>query len=181
MLCTSLSGCIPNDDQTPDDSGTPDAGGGDDPGAEGQAWLDAHNPVRAQASPAPVPALAPLTWSASAASVAKSWAENCNYAHNPNRGTRGENIAAFTAAGQTPLIVVNLWAKEKSDYDYASNSCASGKQCGHYTQIVWRGTTQVGCASAKCTQNSPFQGFSTWYFFVCDYAPPGNYVGERPY
>ncbi|MEM6522020.1 MAG: CAP domain-containing protein, partial [Cyanobacteria bacterium P01_C01_bin.70] len=45
--------------------------------------------------------------------------------------------------------VVAAWVAEKADYDYASNSCASGKVCGHYTQIVWRETTAVGCGVAR--------------------------------
>lgn len=55
------------------------------------------------------------------------------------------------------------------------------KQCGHYTQIVWRNTTHVGCATKVCDKNSPFQGFTRWQFWVCNYSPPGNFVGQRPY
>jgi hypothetical protein len=77
--------------------------------------------------------------------------------------------------------VVQAWASEAADYDYASNSCAPGKVCGHYTQLVWRNSTLVGCAYARCTQNSPFDGVPTWDFWVCDYSPPGNWIGQRPY
>ncbi len=45
-------------------------------------------------------------------------------------------------------------------------------QCGHYTQIVWRGTTTLGCAVAR----SSFR--EVW---VCEYSPAGNIVGQRPY
>ena len=55
------------------------------------------------------------------------------------------------------------------------------KVCGHYTQLVWRNSTLLGCAYARCTSNSPFQGVPTWDFWVCDYSPPGNWVGQRPY
>jgi hypothetical protein len=53
--------------------------------------------------------------------------------------------------------------------------------CGHYTQIVWKTTTRLGCGVALCDQNSPFMGFPKWEFWVCNYAPPGNYNGQRPY
>ncbi len=56
----------------------------------------------------------------------------------------------------------------------------AGQVCGHYTQRVGRETRQVGCAWAQCTRNSPFR-VSTWYLWVCNYALPGNFVGERPY
>ena len=78
---------------------------------------------------------------------------------------------------------MQAWASEAPDYDYASNTCNAppDRTCGHYTQIVWRSSTLVGCAYARCTQNSPFSGFPTWDFWVCDYSPPGNWVGQRPY
>jgi pathogenesis-related protein 1 len=159
----------------------PDAG---PPPAEAQAWLDAHNAIRRNVSPQPATPLPPLTWSSSAAAVAQAWADGCTYQHNAGRGTRGENIAANTPPGTwSPATVVNLWASEASDYDYASNSCAAGKVCGHYTQLVWRDTLRVGCAHRICSVNSPFPQAQTssWEFWVCDYEPPGNYVGQRPY
>jgi hypothetical protein len=40
----------------------------------------------------------------------------------------------------------------------------------------------VGCARRTCTTGSPFSGGTgEWTFWVCDYDPPGNWVGERPY
>jgi len=56
--------------------------------------------------------------------------------------------------------------------------------CGHYTQIVWDTTTQVGCAIQACPAGigSPPPGVTTaWSYVVCDYSPPGNIVGLRPY
>ena len=46
----------------------------------------------------------------------------------------------------TPLDGVAYWAAESSDYDYATNTCAPGQVCGHYTQMVWRSTSNIGCA-----------------------------------
>jgi len=139
------------------------------------------DPSTVRGSPAPSPALAPFGWSASAAATAQAWADGCTYQHNAGRGQLGENIAATSPAGAyTATLVAQLWASEAPFYDYATNACAAGQQCGHYTQIVWRSTTAVGCAMRSCTVNSPF-GSGSWDFWVCDYAPPGNWVGERPY
>src|SRR5919202_1513766 len=105
-------------------------------------------------------------------SEAQAWLD----AHNAGRGTRGENIAANAPPGSLDLAgVVNAWASEAQYYDYSRNTCASGQQCGHYTQIVWRDTLRVGCAHRTCQSNSPFgPGAPAWDFWVCDYEPPGN-------
>ncbi len=63
-------------------------------------------------------------------------------------------------------------------HSLSSNSCAAGKQCGHYTQLVWRDTERVGCGVANCNN---VDGFGAGNLWVCNYDPPGNYVGERPY
>ncbi len=140
-----------------------------------------HNQVRAGVSPAAEPPLAPLTWSSDVAQTAQAWASQCRFEHNPNRGQLGENLAAFTDTSGSAQKAVAQWASEAADYDYATNSCAAGKTCGHYTQIVWRGAQILGCGVQDCATGSPFPGFLNWQFFVCDYSPPGNVIGQRPY
>ena len=72
------------------------------------------------------------------------------------------------------------WANEAPNYNYANNTCAD--VCGHYTQVVWRDSTTLGCGVTQCNVNSPFgAGFPNWTFVVCNYAPPGNFTGQRPY
>ncbi|KDP22947.1 hypothetical protein JCGZ_01837 [Jatropha curcas] len=67
---------------------------------------------------------------------------------------------------------VKLWVDEKAHYDYQSNTCVGG-ECRHYTQVIWKNTKEVGCASVRCGEG--------WNIISCNYYPPGNYVGERPY
>ena len=97
----------------------------------------------------------------------------------------GQNIFAVANSSGTydtkPADVVDSWAGEGADYDYASNTCATGKVCGHYTAVVWRSTTATGCGHRVCTTGSPWSGYPTWDFWVCNYVPPWNYVGQRPY
>jgi len=71
--------------------------------------------------------------------------------------------------------MVDSWGSEKQWYDYATNSCNApvGESCGHYTQVVWRDTQEVGCAKAVCDDFS-----QVW---VCNYKPAGNVTGEKPY
>jgi pathogenesis-related protein 1 len=127
----------------------------------------AHNAVRARAG------VAPLVWSDRLAAGAQAWANTLmarkQFVHRPN-GIDGENLFEITGATASPSQVVGYWAAESRNYDYSSNGCRG--VCGHYTQIVWRETKEVGCAVARGG------GREIW---VCNYAPPGNRVGKRPY
>ena len=86
----------------------------------------------------------------------------------------GENI--FASGGQTASAkqAVDDWAAEGASYDYATDSCASGQICGHYTQVVWRATTHVGCALHNCA------GLQYPSSIVCDYGPAAT-PAAKPY
>ena len=66
----------------------------------------------------------------------------------------------------TPTQVVDAWGAEAADYSPVRDTCAPKRQCGHYTQIVWITTEEVGCGMAVC----PTLG-QVW---VCNYRPKGN-------
>ena len=127
----------------------------------------AHNEIRAQVG---VP---PLTWSGRLEEVAEDWAKTLlsrrEFSHRPN-GKLGENLFMITGARSSSAEVIRVWANESRDYDYKSNRCRD--VCGHYTQIVWRDTKKVGCAVARDNRRE---------IWVCNYDPPGNWVGHRPY
>ncbi|WP_342377184.1 CAP domain-containing protein [Myxococcus stipitatus] len=177
----------PEEDPPSGDAGIPDGGPGTPDGGEtlsqfARDMLDGHNATRAAAKPVPSPALVPVTWDTEAENTAKAYAAKCEFKHNPNRGNLGENLYAATPDSKTTRAVVEGWSSEINDYNYATNSCAQTKMCGHYTQIVWRNTKRIGCATQVCTENSPWGAqWPKWQLWVCNYAPPGNYVGERPY
>ncbi|GBG62724.1 hypothetical protein CBR_g31741 [Chara braunii] len=139
-------------------------------------WVNVHNAARTNVS------VAGLSWNDTVASSAAGWASTlattCQMYHASNTGY-GENLYMAWSLGAiniTPSDVVGLWVSEKADYDYASNTCATGKVCGHYTQVVWRNTKEVGCAIASC-----MYGLYNAQIAVCRYSPPGNYVGQKPY
>jgi len=156
------------------------------------AMVSAHNKWRAEVG---VPN---IEWSAALAQTAQAWANDlksrgCGLEHSPKPPrTSGENCywagAEMKATGKddqgewiwvnsvqniSEADVVDSWGSEKQWYDYASNSCDSGKDCGHYTQVVWNTSTEVGCGMAVCEDSS-----QVW---VCNYNPPGNYTGQKPY
>jgi pathogenesis-related protein 1 len=176
------------------DAGASDAGASDasssDTGSGGlpagaSDWLTPMNAARAAVGEAP------FTWDPIATEVAQSWANQCSFGHNPSASSQyvalggsgglGEDVAAG-APSESVANAVASWVNEEQYYDHATNSCATGQVCGHYTQIVWKNSTAVGCAQTHCTTNSPFgASFPTWDMSVCDFNPPGNYVGESPY
>lgn len=151
---------------------------------EVDAYLQEHNAYRRSVSPPAAAPLKDLAWDAALAGSAYDWARQCTWGHYVD-GSYGQNL--YAAAGSspsfsvTPGTAVKGWGDEKAFYSLASNSCAEGKVCGHYTQVVWASTDRVGCSKQRCTSGSPFTSLATWWIVVCNYGPPGNYVGVRPY
>ncbi|KAL3679681.1 hypothetical protein R1sor_022637 [Riccia sorocarpa] len=139
-----------------------------------QQFLDPHNAARSSISGANIPN---LVWDKKLQSYAQSWAHNqastannCDLKHSG--GPYGENIY-WASWSSTPSDAVNAWVAEKQYYNYATNTCATDQVCGHYTQVIWKKTSRVGCASATCPGGGTFT--------VCSYYTPGNYIGQKPY
>ncbi|KAK9275564.1 hypothetical protein L1049_022831 [Liquidambar formosana] len=118
----------------------------------------------------------PLIWDPRLARYAEWYANQRRYdcALKHSNGAYGENIFWGSGDDWTPAQAVTAWISERNWYSYWSNSCAEGQECGHYTQIVWGSTRRLGCARVTC-----FGGRGV--FMTCNYDPPGNYIGERPY
>jgi hypothetical protein len=150
--------------------------GGDVEPPEMNGMTAEHNAARAAVDPPANPPIPPLVWSSEVAAVAQAHAERCVFEHSG--GDYGENLYATTSSPSPPQVVES-WVSEKTDYDYATGTCSD--VCGHYTQVVWADSLQLGCGVARCAENSPFDGGGSWEMWVCNYDPPGNYVGERPY
>ncbi|TYH88937.1 hypothetical protein ES332_D01G223500v1 [Gossypium tomentosum] len=104
-----------------------------------------------------------------AAPYASKRIADCDLIHST--GPYGENLAEASYA-LSGAEAVTLWVDERPHYNYDANQCVGG-ECLHYTQVVWRNSTRLGCARVKCN--------SGWWFVTCNYDPPGNIVGERPY
>jgi len=162
----------------------------------------AHNAIRAEVSVNPP--LPDLSWSEDLAQFAQEWADNlanaanCGTIFHRDQRMYGENIAFRGSSRLTKEYAaeeaVQSWADEIECWEYgtilgnnaptaSSESCdpvcidlqhSSG--CGHYTQLVWRNTREVGCGYAQCVD-----GNFTDEIWVCNYSPPGNFIGQTPY
>jgi hypothetical protein len=121
----------------------------------------------------------PLEWSDTLASSAESWARELAETNTFRHGSSeyGENLWKGTTGHFSPTRMVQAWGDEQryfiQDAVFPNVSTTGNWQdVGHYTQIVWEDTTDVGCAIA--TGNG-------WDVLVCRYSPRGNYIGEQPF
>ncbi|XP_010530686.1 PREDICTED: pathogenesis-related protein 1-like [Tarenaya hassleriana] len=133
-----------------------------------QDYVDAHNQARAEVG------VGPIEWDETVAAYARDYANqrrgDCSLTHSS--GPYGENIA-WGGGDLSGTAAVKMWVDEKADYDYNTNTCRAGKQCGHYTQIVWRDSVRLGCAKVTCDDGGTF--------ITCNYDPRGNFIGQWPY
>ena len=111
------------------------------------------------------------TVAAHAQNYAKQRRGDCALQHSG--GPYGENMSKGPGVEYTPADAVNSWVSEKQYYDYNLNTCVQGEKCGHYTQVVWKNSQKLGCACVKCDDGA--------IFITCNYDPPGNVVGQKPY
>jgi uncharacterized protein YkwD len=154
----------------------PPPGGGTP--AEWVEMLQAHNAYRAMhGSPA-------LTWSSTLAQGAEDWAKACTpdpknpdrFAHSGFDKGYGENL--FWGGSATSKAAADWWYAEIRNYDwnnpigsYFAGDTDSNKEVRHFTQLVWKATTTLGCGVATCTGKR---------YYVCRYQPQGNFNGDKP-
>jgi uncharacterized protein YkwD len=126
--------------------------------------------------------LTPLSWNPALAQSAQRWADHLaqtgRFEHAPENhlAPEGENLWAGTKGYYTPEAMVGAWIREKRFFrpgTFPDNSITGRvEDIGHYTQVVWRATREVGCAEATSAAED---------ILVCRYAEAGNYRGEQPF
>ncbi|PRT56043.1 Protein PRY2 [Wickerhamiella sorbophila] len=123
-----------------------------------QTIVDYHNKVRAEHG------VGAVEWDDELASFASNYlaGDNCQFKHSG--GPYGENIAMGYG---TTTGALEAWYDENSQYNYAAGQFSAST--GHFTQMVWKGTTKVGCAQTDCGMGP---------FLVCEYSPRGNVIGQ---
>ncbi|KAJ5644487.1 hypothetical protein N7507_010498 [Penicillium longicatenatum] len=132
-----------------------------------------------------------VVWNETLVKYAQSWAETCIWKHSD--GPYGENLA-FGYPNAT--AAVEAWGDEGRLYNFKKPTGFT-EATGHFTQLVWKSTEEVGCAAVNCGYTEDFSkvrregdglvsrtaadGSSRaqgWYV-VCEYTPPGNVVGDH--
>jgi uncharacterized protein YkwD len=147
---------------------------------------DHHNAHRANHS---APA---LEWDDTIAATALKIAMSCNYAHDvtTDGGGYGQNIAAGCPGDNVTSVITDLFYNNEAGnfnglYGQATPSNINDESAfdgwGHFTQIVWKGTTKVGCATYDCSSSGGLKGTGgnvAPFFTVCNYKSAGNFLGE---
>ncbi|NEO60722.1 MAG: secretion protein [Moorea sp. SIO4G2] len=125
-----------------------------------------------------------MTLSSSLNNSAQSWANhlasNGIFQHSKTNNV-GENLfVSYTTASSIDTATlgnqaVTNWYQEVSNYDYA-NPGFSGST-GHFTQVVWKKSTQLGCGAAQGVKTIQGRQYNAFYV-VCQYGPAGNVLGQ---
>jgi pathogenesis-related protein 1 len=129
-----------------------------------------HNKVRADVG------VGPLQWSRALANYAQEWADSlanttCAMKHR-TEPLYGENLFQGTEGAYTAVDGAKAWESEKKDYHGNVLTRSNAQAVGHYTQMVWRDTRMLGCGEAMCNNT---------LIVTCNYDPPGNFIGRKPF
>lgn len=138
------------------------------PKGNAQEILNAHNKYRASVG------VAPLQWSENLAASAQKWANYLAQNRKFEHSQPGENLAQGSAGAYSVTQLVDLWGNERQYFRQGIfpdvSTTGNWMDVGHYTQIVSRNTTEVGCALVRGNGND---------VLVCHYNPAGNVMGQR--
>lgn len=125
-------------------------------------FLNAHNAKRALHQNT-----GSLTWSTELESYAQNYADQYDCSGNlvHSGGPYGENLAlGYGLSGS-----IDAWYDEISSYDF--NNPGFSENAGHFTQLVWKSSTLVGCGVKSCN--------NAWGdYVVCSYQTAGNVIGD---
>merc|ERR1712212_1404950 len=146
-----------------------------------EAILAKHNQLRrkvAKGEEANQPAAAnmrEMVWSSELEKIAQSWADNCDFKHNKNRGeniawSSNSRIQDKTAVENEVLAMIQRFYDEVVKFNSKDiNPFKFAKSTGHYTQLVWADTDEVGCGLVYYKD-----GGMNDVFLVCNYKVAGN-------
>ena len=114
-----------------------------------------------------------LKWSSQLAADAQAWANQCTFAHSPGAWKSadgyGENLYRGSGSLGDAGHAVKWWYDEVNNYNFGTPTWSNA--VGHFTQVVWKGSKQVGCGVAACGDKT---------YWVCRYTPTGNWNTNQP-
>lgn len=131
--------------------------------------LRIHNDLRSKHSSPPLKINKELNQIAQKYSETIARSGNFEHSDNDYKGDPlGENLYMCGGYKITGKEMSQEWYNEIKDYDFRKTKPSSGT--GHFTQVVWANSQEVGFGFAKAKDGS--------YYGVANYYPAGNYQGE---
>ena len=98
-------------------------------------------------------------------------------------GGYGQNIGYGVSADNIGVMITNLMYNDEFGYFDGlygqANPTVNFEHWGHFSQIVWKDTTHVGCATVVCNSLGGSDTSGPTPFTVCNYSPPGTCDGSR--
>nr|ACE95060.1 CRISP toxin [Heloderma suspectum cinctum] len=140
---------------------------------------DKHNNLRRIVEPTASNMLK-MTWSNKIAQNAQRSANQCTLEHTSKEERTidgvecGENLF-FSSAPYTWSYAIQNWFDERKYFRFNYGPTAQNVMIGHYTQVVWYRSHELGCAIAYCPHQATYK-----YYQVCQYCPGGN-IRSRKY
>ena len=121
-----------------------------------------------------------LKWSKKLAEDAQQYAnllakKGSGLVHAKTRG-QGENLFMGSRMKNPATSASKAWYNEIEHYKHSKVSPSNfnrAKPTGHYTQMVWKSTREVGIGMAVSEKG--------WVYVVARYSPGGNMIGKYPY
>jgi uncharacterized protein YkwD len=134
--------------------------------------LASHNRERARLG------LPALRWNARLSQQAREWAVSLAnrgaFEHSRKLGDEGENLWTGTAGYYSPDEMIGAFTSQRANFRPGRfpevSRTGNWRDVGHYAQIIWPSTREVGCALAH--------GHG-WDVLVCRYWPAGNVLGQQ--
>lgn len=133
-----------------------------------------HNQVRWAAG------VRPVTWDRGLAAAADAYAARLastgrwGHSAESQRPGQGENLWMGTHGAFSVDQMVAAWSSERRMFRSGAfprvSRTGSWDDVGHYTQMIWPGSTRVGCA---------VRSSASYDYMVCRYSPGGNVFGSR--
>lgn len=135
--------------------------------------------------------------------ISRCWANSCKgnpLTHDHCRRTKydehvGQNLGFYNDSRANfdlqniTLQLIQFWFDEVLDFkpEWAKDTKDRSAQVvvGHYTQLVWADSLELGCAIVRYTTPNihPKEYPPKWnhVILVCNYGPGGNYLGQEVY
>jgi uncharacterized protein YkwD len=111
-----------------------------------------------------------------AQSYANYLASTNRFEHSKDNLDLGENLAGDSTDDKLEALTDGIahWYHEITHYNFDNPSrSVIGIKAGHFTQLVWKSTTNLGVGMAWNPKRR-------WWVIVANYSPAGNFKGEYP-